>query len=162
MKTHQERRGFLTAFKIPQNKMRMYEKNFMKLFQKYLDNENYSVDELHHIIIAVDQANLEKWVTVLTKRRIDSEAKKASENGWFGGFFKQKKIEEEKTTETDISTEEIDELYKQLYDKFLANDEADEIDSVTPTKNISVELLIKNGGLNLEDHKTKIQLYFDD
>lgn len=142
--------------------MRDYEVNFMKLFQKYLDNEFYSKSELNHIILAVDQSYLEKWVTVLTKKRIDDEAKKKeNESGWFG-FFRKKQDEQKPPSSDDISAEEIDQMYKELYDRFLADDNYEEAKGLTNVKNLNVELLVKEGGLNLADNKIKIKLYFDD
>ena len=37
IRLQKEKKGFINAFKIPKTRMRDYEVNFMKLFQKYLD-----------------------------------------------------------------------------------------------------------------------------
>ena len=160
IRLQKEKKGFINAFKIPKTRMRDYEINFMKLFQKYLDNKPYSKEELHHIIIAVDQAHLEKWVTVITKQRIEIAKKKSSESSWFGGLFGKKK-EEEKKDEVDISEEEIEQVYKQLYEKFLANNENEEVKGFKNVKSVSVKLVVKNGGVNLRDDTIYVNLFFE-
>ena len=161
IKLQREKKGFINAFKIPKTRMRDYEVNFMKLFQKYLDKQPYNENELHHIIIAVDQAHLEKWVTVLTKQRIDNAEKKSSESSWFGGFFgNNSKNEEDKAEEGDISAEEIEQVYKQLYQRFLANDDQEEAKGFNNVKSVSVELIVKNGGVNLRDDRIDVNLFF--
>ena len=76
IKQRREKRGIFNEFVIPPDKKREYETKFIKLFKNYLFNEQYNKDELYHIIIAVDQEDLQKWVTVITKKRIDEETKK--------------------------------------------------------------------------------------
>ena len=149
---------------IPPDKKREYETKFIKLFKSYLLNEGYNKDELHHIIIAVSQEDLEKWVTVITKKRIDEETKKKeNEGGWFG-FFKQKKVEEVKNEDDVLSSEEIERVYKTLYDKFLKNDSLDDEKSIEfkNIKTMKIELIVQKGGLNLINKGTKMNLFFKD
>lgn len=148
----------LNVFRILTEAKKEYEKEFMKQFGKYLDNETYNKNQLHHIVIAIDQKDLEKWVTVLTKKRIDAAKKKEDEAGWFG-FFKKKKIEEEK--KEDISGEEIEQVYKELYNKFLAGDDGHDMKALANAKSLNIEMVVRKGGLNLQDEGVKVKLYFD-
>lgn len=147
----------------PRTNKREYEVGFMKQFQKYLLNEEYDADELHHIIVAVDQQDLEKWVTVITKKRIDQETKKKNDAGWFG-FFRQKHVEEElkENEDLNISPEEIEEVYKTLHDKFLKDDDIEEVKDASDIKNIEAELVVQKGGLNLIYKDVSMNLYFHD
>ena len=87
---------------------------------------------------------------------------KENEGGWFG-FFKQKKVEEVKKEEDVLSSEEIDSVYKTLYEKFIKTDTKEEntIDSQN-IKNMRIELLVQKGGLNLITKDTSMNLFFKD
>lgn len=162
IKLQREKKGSIYEFSIPKDKKREYEVKFMKLFQKYLTNEDYDTDELHHIIVAVDQKDLEKWVTFITKMRLDQEKKKKDEAGWFG-FFRQKRVEEElKDGDEHISSDEIEEVYRTLNEKLLKDDDYEEVKDASQIINIQAELNVQKGGLNLIYKKTKMMLYFKD
>jgi hypothetical protein len=161
IKSQREKKGSIVEFRIPKKQKREYEQKFIKLFQKYLTNEDYDQDELHHIIVAVDRSDLEKWVTVITKRRIDQEIKKQEQAGWFS-YFKRKQVEEELKDEDNISAEEIEDVYKTLYNQFLKDDEEEETKDPSTIKTLQAELLIEKGGLNLIYNKVNMQLYFHD
>ena len=96
---------------------------------------------------------------MITKQRIDIAEKKSSESSWFGGFFGGEK--EEKKDEGDISAEEIEQVYKQLYERFLVNDENEEAKGFNNVKSVSVELIVKNGGVNLRDDTIDVNLFFE-
>ena len=103
-------------------------------------------------------------MTVITKKRIDEETKKKeNEGGWFG-FFKQKKVEEVKNEDDVLSSEEIERVYKTLYDKFLKNDSLDDEKSIEfkNIKTMKIELIVQKGGLNLINKDTKMNLFFKD
>jgi len=117
LKLQREKKGSIYEFRIPKSKKRDYEVKFMKLFKQYLKNEDYDKELLDHIITSVDQLDLEKWVTVITKMQMDTEEKKKNEAGWFG-FFKKKSVEENKDQDI-ISPEEIEEIYKTLNESVL-------------------------------------------
>ena len=148
IKLQREKKGSIYEFHISKTKKKEYEMKFIKLFEHYLKDEEYDQDELHHIIVAVEKKDLEKWVTYITKTRIDKETKKANEASWFG-FFKSKRVEEELKHENEISSEEIEEVYKTLQEKFTKNDDYEEVKDVSEIKNIQAELMVKKGGLNL-------------
>lgn len=141
-----------------------FEQIFIREFKKYLLNEEYDKDELRYITAVVKQDDLQKWVTIITKKRVDEETKKKeNESGWFG-FFKQKKVQEESKEEVEsaISSEEIEEVYKTLYEKFIKNDSSEEEKDPSDIKTLQVELLVKKGGLSLQNKENKINLFFND
>ncbi|CAI2385812.1 unnamed protein product [Moneuplotes crassus] len=156
IKQQREKRGSMYEFRIPKSKKREYEVNFINQFQLYLKNEDYDQDMLHHIIVAVDRVDLERWVTVITKMRIDDEEHQKNEAGWFG-FFKQKNEENKNDV---LSSEEIDNMYQKLTDKFLENEDKEEIKDPSEIKNIELSVLVKKGGLNLIYNAVDIDLYF--
>lgn len=161
IKSQKEKKGSIVEFRMSKEKKREYEKKFIKLFKKYLLNEYYDEDELHHIIVAVDKSYLEKWVTVITKRRVDQETKKQEESSWMN-YFKRKAVEEEKKDDDNISAEEIESVYKTLYEQFLKDDQKEEVKDPATVKTFHVELLVVKGGLNLIYDKVNMQLYFHD
>jgi hypothetical protein len=76
LRLQKEKKGMINAFKMSSRVKNDYQKRFMKQFGKYLNNKTYHKNELQHIIISIEQKDLEQWVTVLTKKRIQAARKK--------------------------------------------------------------------------------------